>query len=46
MRCSILNRFGTMCIHINDITVLASPINHQIGKQQETQRKMNRERSR
>ena len=32
MRCSGLNRFGTMCAHINYMTILVGPINYQIEK--------------
>ena len=37
MKYGDLNRFGIVSAHINDMTILVSPTNYQIGQQQETQ---------
>ena len=41
-----LNRFGIVSAHINDMTILVSPANYQIGHQQETQHEHDKERFR
>ncbi|HJU85270.1 MAG TPA: hypothetical protein VJ551_02170, partial [Nitrososphaeraceae archaeon] len=37
MKYGDLNRFGIVSAHINDMVILVSPRNYQIGKQQEIQ---------